>query len=176
MLLKTVELLDKSNKEPKDKALILNAAAYFIRDKIKVTYKRTSPENSNLFNSLTTSLDLTTVNKPEQDESIEMYVALEKFFRSNVYKHSDPRKGYLDELPFSSEKIKGYTVEDDIRYLIKTLLTMKLETVDVAEEKHQKQLKEAKKSGSKSSGLLGMFGGSTSTSAAPSEAAKVELK
>ncbi|HAT1658172.1 TPA: Dot/Icm T4SS effector Lem14 [Legionella pneumophila] len=138
VLLKTIELLDNSSKEPEDKARVLNALAYYIRDQIAATYKYTSPDNSDFYKSLTISLDLNKDNNPNREDLADMYGALEKFLRSHVYKNSDPRKGYLDKQPFA---IKHYSVVDDILELSDRVHKLRREIIIAARDLHLLQQK-----------------------------------
>lgn len=137
-MLKTIELLDNSSKEPEDKARVLNALAYYIRDQIAATYKYTSPDNSDFYKSLTISLDLNKDNNPNREDLADMYSALEKFLRSHVYKNSDPRKGYLDKQPFA---IKHYSVVDDILELSDRVHKLRHEIIIAARDLHLLQQK-----------------------------------
>ncbi|HAT7071949.1 TPA: Dot/Icm T4SS effector Lem14 [Legionella pneumophila] len=138
VLLKTIELLDNSSKEPEDKARVLNALAYYIRDQIAATYKYTSPDNSDFYKSLTISLDLNKDNNPNREDLVDMYSALEKFLRCHVYKNSDPRKGYLDKQPFA---IKHYSVVDDILELSDRVHKLRREIIIAARDLHLLQQK-----------------------------------
>ena len=92
-LLVVMKCLDKSVQD--NNARVLNAAAYYIRQQIAVSYEGLlmpfflAPENSNLFNSLTISLDLRKDNLPDSKDLHDMYVALYNFMLSQVYKDAD---------------------------------------------------------------------------------------
>lgn len=155
VLLKAIELLDKSGKSAEVKAHVLNALVYHIREKINTTeYGYVSPERSNFFNSLTTSLELTVDNKPERDDLFEMYKHLSKFLCANTYNNSSPRKGYLPEQPF---EIEGYDIVADIRDLSKKIFELGDQIIVAAEELHKRQQKPAKSSG----GIFGSLFGSS---------------
>ena len=168
-LLNTITLLDPLDKQPEDQARILNAAAYYVRSTISDIYKNSyavkSPERSNFYNSLTTSLDLNKGNEPGLNDLVDMYGSLEKFIRSNVYKSSDPRKNYLKAQPYS---IEGYSVEDDIIALSSQVHKWRVEIIVKAKEQHQKELAD-KKPAPPSRGFLGLFGASAAAAHATSK-------
>ncbi|MGL5741837.1 MAG: hypothetical protein ACRCXC_04455 [Legionella sp.] len=123
-LLVVLDSLDKSDHE--DKTIILNADAFYVRAQIFASYqgivtqKFLAPENSTLFNALTTSLNLTNENFPNNRDLLDMYKTIWSFMQANVYRDSDPDKGYLEgDQQLFSGKIPGYTVEDDLQYLVK---------------------------------------------------------
>ncbi|MCL9682566.1 hypothetical protein [Legionella maioricensis] len=169
-LLKTIEILDSLD-NTLEKARILNAAAYFIHQKIAKSYNWVSPERSSLYRSLNSSLDLKPGNQPERDDLIDMYGPLEKFLRSNVYVSADPKKGYLKKQPFD---IAGYEVEADIITLSTQVQGWRVELIQAARELHLKEqgvkkpVPEAKKPASKGY-FGGFFGGGT-----PAEEGKVQ--
>lgn len=162
-LLTTISLLDNSSKPTEEKARVLNAIAYYIRDQIAATYKYTSPENSDFYKSLTISLELTKDNNPNREDLADMYSTLEKFLRSHVYNKGDPRKGYLEQQPFSfknhsSASLKKYSVVQDIRELAGRVYRLRDEIIVAAEELHALQQKPKH-----SKSLLGgMFSGTPS--------------
>ncbi|MFI4962926.1 MAG: hypothetical protein ACHP6H_03615 [Legionellales bacterium] len=132
-LLKVIQTLKSSinAKFHEDQAQILNAAVYLVRDKIKASYGVTSPTNSHLYNSLSSSLDLTKANSPDHSDLFKMYGFLERFLRANIYvtkdKVCDPENGYLATRPFDG--ILGYDVTDDILFLSEKLLQYKKEKI-----------------------------------------------
>jgi hypothetical protein len=156
-LLKSINLLDASTLKSDEKARVLNAATYYVRDEIGLSYKWVSPENSIFFNSLTNSLVLNKDNQPDRNDLVDMYGPLEKFIRSQVYKSCDPRKGYLDEQPYA---IKGYSVKEHIISIIKKLSDWKIEIVEAAEVKNQNEL-ESKKHAPTKGFFSGMFSSAT---------------
>lgn len=164
-LLKTIHLLDNSSLLSLDeKAVILNAAARSVGDEIEASYKWSSPEGSTLYKKLK-ELVFNENNKLTQQDVVDRYGPLEKFMCSNVYVESDPRKGYLEQQPYS---IKGYSAKDHIKSLSATLFVRKNELFDAAEVKYQKELV-TKKSAVASTGFFsGMFGGSTPVTATTS--------
>ncbi|KTD41732.1 hypothetical protein [Legionella parisiensis] len=153
-LLAVLNSLDKSISP--EKTCILNAAAFYIREQIFDSYQGTvtsfflSPENSTLYNALTTSLNLTLENFPDSKNLLDMYDALSKFMHGHVYVDSDPSKGYLDlsKQLFSSQKIKNYKVEKVLKDLVKKVADFKLEQIE------QTQLKESDK---KTKNRIGLF-------------------
>ncbi|KGP63545.1 hypothetical protein EP47_05305 [Legionella norrlandica] len=153
VLLKTMDLLDKSSLPNEEKARVLNAFAYYIREQIAISYGWISPERSNFYNSLTTSLDLTKNNSPNDQDLYAMYFALEEFLRTNVYNNADPIKGYLVEQSFAIEK---YSAVKDIRDLVQKVSELKLKIIEEAEKLH---LQQQKPKATKSSWF---FGGSSS--------------
>lgn len=117
VLLKTIELCDKikvsTDDERNDQATILNAAVYYIHLQIENSYKGsylTKPTNSNFYNSLTTSLDLSVNNTPSLIERRNLFAALDLFQREHMYKDGDAAKGVLSTQVFD---IKGYSIKDD---------------------------------------------------------------
>ena len=132
-----------------DKTRVLNAAAFYIRDQIFKSYQGTvtpyflSPENSTLYNALTTSLNLTLDNFPDSKDLLDMYDALSNFMHAHVYVDSDPRKGYLDpsEQPFSKRKIKDYKVEDVLQDLLKKVADFR--TKEIEQTKEQQLVKKS---------------------------------
>ncbi|MCW8444069.1 hypothetical protein OQJ19_01070 [Fluoribacter gormanii] len=125
-----------------DKTRVLNAAAFYIRAQIHKSYQGTvtpyflSPENSTLYNALTTSLNLTLDNFPDSKDLIDMYDALSHFMHAQVYVDSDPRKGYLppSKQPFSSKKIKDYKVEKVLQDLVKKVADFRAKEIDQTKE------------------------------------------
>ncbi len=156
-LLAVLACLDKSSGI--DKTCILNAAAFYIRDQIFKSYKGSlisfflSPENSTLFNALTTSLNLTLENFPDSKDLIDMYDALSNFMHAHVYKDSDPRKGYLDpgKQPFSGQKIRNYKVEIVLKDLVKKVTGFRLEQI---EQTREEQLSDSDR---KNKNRIGLF-------------------
>lgn len=158
-LLAVIGKLNQS--ESDDKTCILNAAAFYIRNQIIESYTYiltsifTTPENSNLFNSLTTSLSLTKDNLPSLKDLQNMYCTLERFMKAHVYKDSDPRNGYLKTSLqiFSRRKIKDYDVEVTLADLLKKITKLQLKQMKLAKEE---QLTKApdKKSATQSFGLF----------------------
>lgn len=129
-LLKSIKYLDISTTLKSDeKARVLNAAAFFVRNEIGESYKWISPEGSKFFGSLTTSLKLTKENMPDRDDLIDMYGPLQEFIRSKVYIESDPRKGCISGHPYT---IKGFEVADHIKILTKKLYDWDNEIIDAA--------------------------------------------
>lgn len=161
LLLKTIELLDKTT-DITVKARVLNALCYFIHEKINESYKGSynplaSSERSNLYTSLTTSLELTKENQPGRNDLVDMYKELISFFKQHIYIHADPRKGYLGDQPFT---LDGYDVLGDLKSLIKKVSEVEVELVEAAEEKRLQQLKPKA-----SVGILGgLFGGGATSS------------
>ncbi|WP_392537504.1 hypothetical protein [Legionella sp. 227] len=143
-LLKVLACLDKSTSH--DKTLVLYAAAFYIRDQIFASYQGTvtsfflSPENSTLYNQLTTSLNLDRENFPDSKNLLEMYEALSSFMHAHVYVDGDSSNGYLDKSKqlFSSQKIKNYKVETVLKDLVKKIAGLKLEQIEKAKEQDLK--------------------------------------
>ncbi|HHF0580900.1 TPA: hypothetical protein ACPHXX_003156 [Legionella anisa] len=171
-LLAVLNCLDNDKSSNPEKTIILNAAAFYIRDQIFDSYQGplTSfflyPENSTLYNALTTSLSLTLENFPDSKDLLDMYDALSKFMHAHVYVDSDPRKGYLElsKQIFSSQKIKNYKVEKVLQDLVKKVANFRLEQIDQTQEK---QLKDSDK---KTKNRIGLFADKTvSPSTSPSE-------
>ncbi len=150
----------KSAEGQTTKARTLNAAAYFIWQKIYATYGFTSPEGgllnkgSSLYISLTSSLELTTENTPNESDLADMYNDLKEHLCKNTYKDSDPRKGYLDNRTFT---IDDYSVEEDIKSLGSKLLTFDSNAIKLTKET------EERKQAPSASGFLGSFWGSSKT-------------
>ncbi|MBI2786858.1 MAG: hypothetical protein HYX60_11395, partial [Legionella longbeachae] len=131
----------------KDKKIILNTASFYVREQIYESYQgkilkilpfflRPEPENSTLYNSLTTSLMLATDNFPDCKDLIEMYSTLEEFMKAHTYNNSDPKKGYLpitDQL-FSKQKIEGYMVEEVLQDLVKKIANLNLEQIETTKK------------------------------------------
>ncbi|KTD56354.1 Dot/Icm T4SS effector [Legionella santicrucis] len=129
--------------EIENKTCILNAAAFYIWNQIDESYQGVvtpvflRPTNSNLYNSLTTSLSLTKENMPDSKDLQSMYGALSKFMRAHVYLDSNnPRNGYLEERLqiFSKKRIRGYEVEKVLSDLIEKINALELEQVKLAKE------------------------------------------
>lgn len=158
-LLKIVMILDNSNKNEQDKSRLVTAAVYYVREQIAATYSYISPENSNLYNSLTTTLNLDKCNQPGQNEVIELYSCLKEFLLSNVYVKSDPRQGYVEDQLFSKKFIKGYSVEEDIKKLGK--MTQKLNVKIIDEEAEKRDQQDGSKKSILSNSFMGLFGGSS---------------
>lgn len=126
----------------KEKEIILNAAVYYVREQIYESYQGTltpyfiSPERSYLFNSLTTSLNLTKDNFPNSTDLYKMYFALHQFMMEHVYKNSNPEEGYLelDQQSFSEKKIIGYKVEEVLQDLVKKLADLELKQIELTKE------------------------------------------
>lgn len=145
-LLKVIDLLTKSERQA-NAELILNAAVYHVRNQIELTYRgclnqffiyNASPDNSNLYNSLTTSLNITNNNAPGKDDLLQMYSELCRFLQQHVYHSGQVEKGYLAVQAFSSKQIEGYSVEDDIKALIENESKLKVQQIgDVKVRKYQ---------------------------------------
>lgn len=169
-LLIITALLDTSREEPINKARILNAAVYYVRAQIALTYGKLPPERSNFYNSLTTSLALTKENQPGIKDEEAMYSSLVQFIRSNAYNSGNPSEGYLSENPFSNEKICGYKVGTDLIMLSTKAHELKIKIIGSAEELYIKEMKEEKKTGKKqtkpSPGLFSSSVPSTSSNTA----------
>lgn len=119
-VIEAFEQVDDSAEALMSHTLLLNALAYFIRDKIKGSYSNSyfsGPENSRLYGFLTYSLALTQDNVPSTHDLSRMYHALKEFFYAQTYRDADPVKGYLEPSPIAG--IVNYVVEDDIVALIK---------------------------------------------------------
>ncbi|CAM2999214.1 Dot/Icm T4SS effector [Legionella steigerwaltii] len=156
-LLAVLSCLDNSNSP--DKTCVLYAAAFYIRDQIFASYQGTvtsfflSPENSTLYNALTTSLNLDKENFPDSKNLLEMYKALSSFMNTQVYIDADPSKGYLhpSKQTFSGKKIKDYKVEKVLQDLVKKIADLELNQIEKAKEQ---QLKD---SDSKIKKRIGLF-------------------
>ena len=141
-----IDCLDKSDKNIIEQGIILNAAAFYVHRQIYESYQGVVtpylaiPENSTLYNSLTTSLNLTLENFPDSNDLEVMYIPLVKFMQSHVYVDSDPKNGYLSKARqlFSEEKIKGYKVEKDIKDLLERVTKLKKEQIDKTREAQTK--------------------------------------
>jgi hypothetical protein len=161
--LNTAAADDKSEEGIQARKMVLNAAAYYVREQIFESYQGSvtpyflAPENSTLFNSLTTSLNLTTDNLPDTKDLRDMYVALEHFMKAHVYKDSDSVNGYLDDEKqvFSADKINGYKVEKALTDLVQKIAALESEQIDKTREEYlTKESTLAQKSGAS---LFGMF-------------------
>ena len=158
-LLKTIDLLEQreDHMDKVEAARVLNTLAFYIYDKIEISYGGIyslvlSSDNSTLKRCLELSLNLTKSNKPGAIELVDMYQSLEKFLSENVYVGGDCRKGYLPNQPFD---IKGYKVEDDIKDLISKVKELRVSLIDAAASKKEQTASPAKSSTT-------MFGGSSS--------------
>lgn len=117
--------LDKTPGQEKERAWVLNMAVFLVRDKISREYNYlSSPANSNLYNSLTTSLDINTVNFPTSQHLRVGYPKLEKFLCTYTYIDGNPEKGYLPHPSF------GYHIKDDIIYLTNKRAKFRVELVN----------------------------------------------
>jgi hypothetical protein len=161
--LNTAAAHDKSAEGIEARKIVLNAAAYYVRAQIFDSYQGAvtpyflAPENSTLFNSLTTSLNITTENCADTKDLRDMYVALERFMKAHVYKDSDSGKGYLEveKQIFSADNIKGYKVEKVLTDLVQKIAALELEQIDKTREEYLiKESTLAQKSGASH---LGMF-------------------
>ncbi|KTC88299.1 hypothetical protein [Legionella cincinnatiensis] len=159
-LLAVIGGLNRSDIE--NKTCILNAAAFYIWNQIDESYQGMvtsvflSPTNSNLYNSLRTSLDLTKENKPDSKDLQDMYSALIQFMREHVYLDPNvPINGYLEERQqiFSKKRIRGYDVEKVLSDLIEKIKASELEQVKLAKEE-QLAKEPDKKSATQTFGLF----------------------
>ncbi|MBN9228810.1 MULTISPECIES: hypothetical protein [Legionella] len=156
-LLAVLACLDKPDST--DKTCVLYAAAFYIRNQIFTSYQGTitafflSPENSTLYNALTTSLNLDKENYPESKDLLEMYRALNSFMNGHVYVGGEPSKGYLhpSKQVFSGRKIKNYKVEKMLQDLVEKKAKLELEQIDKAAEE---QAKDSEKTNKKRMGLF----------------------
>lgn len=155
--------------EIKVKTRTLNAAAYYIWQKIEATYTWLPAEWSDFYKSLTSALNLTKENMPDDNDLSDMYSDLEKHLRKHTYINARPRRGYLEVQVF---KIPGYSVEGDLLDLGDKLNVLRNKEIRAAQVKHveenrkqeeeeKKQVVDDKKSAKPSSG--GMFGGTKAT-------------
>lgn len=112
LLLKTIELLDKESDESL-KARVLNSVAYDVTDQIKIWCKETrrDPNNSTLYTSLVSSLELSKSNFPGDHCLYYMYNCMASFLSKYVYHNSDFYLGYRPEQPF---KIQDYNIREDL--------------------------------------------------------------
>lgn len=112
LLLKSMDLLDKESDEV-FKARVLNAVVYDITDQISKRCKDTyrDPNNSTLYTSLVSSLELSKSNFPGDHCLYCMYNWLVSFLNKYVYVNSDFYLGYLPEQSF---KIPEYNVRNDL--------------------------------------------------------------
>lgn len=149
LLRKYIALLDASKLADIDKIRVLNGAVYYIRSQIEASYPRTSPTNSMLYVQLTASLGLQKDNTPNTADLEFMYLTLSKFIHGQIFIEGKVSKGYIKNHPFST--IEGYSVLADLKALVKTLLKLK---IDSLEEVEKKEAAEAKPKG-----LLGGFFG-----------------
>jgi hypothetical protein len=178
-LMRTMSLLDKIEDTSAERTLqnarILNAAVYFVCKQIELTYTR-SPDNSKLYSTLTTSLNLDTENLPNRLNKLTMYNSLAKFLRANTYNEANPSKGYLPKQPYN---IPGYVVKNDIKDLSTQVHQFKMELLDEAEAQQLEKAKSAKKTVASGLGLLSGFGamfGSQSSVATKKGKSKLEQK
>jgi hypothetical protein len=164
------DLMDVSTPEAVQKqARVLNTAAFYVHQKIESTYSNSyfssvlSPDRSNLFASLTSSLKLTPETMPKSNALLDMYKDLKALLCRYVYKQGDSRYGYLDIQVFAD--IYNYRVRKDIEDLTNKITKIELELGKKAEKLHVKAERPPK-----NNGLWGMFFGSapTNTSALPS--------
>lgn len=139
-LLETNPPLNKEEKVDKEeKARVLNAIAHYICEQIDKSYKRTK-NTSKLYFLLETSLEINKEYKPNKEDLYDMYDALKRFLSNNVYNEGKPTKGYLSVQAFSSEKIKDYSIEAELKELESRVSGLKLELIDFAKEKYEKQV------------------------------------
>lgn len=164
----TAYLLKESKTEALDKkTLILNAAVYYIRQRIVKSYKpesksitqhilynpvtTLSPERSSLYRSLTTSLNINTKNIPNKREVLEFYRALKEFLCAHLYIDSSVSKGYLAYQPYT---IQGHSIECDILKLDKEIIKLYAELVKETQQHRQIRMPRPKNAGP------GLFNGS----------------
>ncbi|KTD10682.1 Dot/Icm T4SS effector [Legionella gratiana] len=165
-LLAVIGGLNRSDIE--NKTCILNAAAFYVWNQIDESYQGVvtpvflRPTNSNLFNSLTTSLSLTKDNFPDSKDLQDMYNALSQFMHAHVYLDSNPRNGYLEDRQqiFSKKRIRGYEVEKVLVDLLQKINALQLEQVKIAKEE-QLAKEPDKKPATQTFGLFAEKGGAT---------------
>lgn len=142
-LIKIIGLTDRIEVSSIDsiqtKARILNAAAFYIREKIEVEYsgmfsRLSGPQNSLLYGLLGSSLKLTEENKPTETDTVELYKELKTFLLKQVYTNGNVTKGYLDVHPF--KEISNYKVEDDLRYLTRRISSIEESQLRAAKKLH----------------------------------------
>jgi hypothetical protein len=184
-LLKIIELVDLNLKDddPRIKAKVLNAAAYYICAKIKKVYDKslfanvglTSVDGSVLYVSLTSALQLTQEHHPSLSDERTLFETLLDFLRSQVYVGSNPAKGYLEPQPF--EEVFNYKVEDDIKDLVKRIAKVDRLLVKESQKLHEKAQRPVTTAGMFS--LFAATSESKSLAAAPKDSPvinKLELK
>lgn len=102
---------------------ILNAAAYFVREKIAASYGYISPDNSKLYQLLSISLSLQE-SMPSSTQLFAMYSALKDFLYAQCYNNKDPVDGAINASPFFT--IPCCNIEDDLAKLISTITALEL--------------------------------------------------
>lgn len=136
-LLKVASLTDamdtSSVPAAQKRARILNAAVFYLYDKIEQSYKGTglSPERSNFYNSLRTSLNIDKDNTPNDIDKKDMYTDLKSFLCMHTYKEGKSEKGYLDLQVFGS--VFQYHVVNDIKDLSVQVATLEGSLIEKAE-------------------------------------------
>ena len=157
-ILKIIALTDplsvSTEQDRRYKAGILNAAAYYVRDKIAKTYNYAGPERSTFYKTLTTSLAIDEANKPGPNDVLVLYRSLKRFLCKHVYTEGEAAKGYLVPQVFA---IKGYAVEDDIIDLVGKIAEKELEQIRDARLLQQRLVAAQAAPSAPSGGLFNLF-------------------
>lgn len=151
-LLKVIELLETSEDNEKNKAMVLNAAAFYIHGQIKDSYENSkltylpkvgayiqNPKNSSFYSSLGVSLNLREGNHPNEKDTFSLYQSLLEFMKAQVYHPEGLTKGFKSDHCFSEEKISGYQVDKDIKKLSQKVLELEFVLIDSAEKLYKSQ-------------------------------------
>lgn len=149
------ETMDTSSVPAQQKrARILNAAVYYVFTKIEKSYEEgylssftpsfiVSPEGSNFFKSLRTSLKIDTDNTPNETDVKDMYTDLKLFLSSHIYKEGKAEKGYLDEALQSFASVHQYHIKSDIDDLSDQIASLESSLRKKAEKLHKQSLRPA---------------------------------
>lgn len=133
-----MEYLEQANElNDQQKARILNAAAFYVRQQIINSYKKytavgTTLENSALYVNLTRALAITAKNVPNEDDLIDMYGPLATFMQTAVFKNSDSRQGFNPKHIYDFD---GYDVCEDICDLIEKTSQYRVKSITVENAK-----------------------------------------
>lgn len=152
-LLKVIEILEASTEESeKNKAIVLNAAAFYIHWQIKDSYDNSkltylpkvsayiqSPKNSSFYSSLGVSLNLREGNYPNDKDTYSLYQPLLQFMKAQVYHEDGITKGFKSDHDFSQDKIVGYQVDKDIKKLSQKVQEIEFILIDAAEKSFKNQ-------------------------------------
>jgi len=128
--------------------VVLNAAVYFIRQKISDSYQSSlpgtslflSPKSSTFYVSLSQALGLEEKQNLSIKVNSQLYGMLRKFLFAATYLNpEDPEAGYKDNHPFSSANIPGYEVEKDLISLLKIRSELGVEMIQNAQKANEEQ-------------------------------------
>ncbi|RUR12670.1 hypothetical protein [Legionella sp. km772] len=147
------EAMDASSVPATQKrARILNAAVYYVYTKIEKSYDEgylssltpsflVSPEGSNFYKSLRTSLKIDNDNTPNDTDVKDMYTVLKEFLSLNIYKEGKAEKGYLDEALQAFASVHQYNIKHDIDDLSEQVTSLERALRKQAEKLHKESLR-----------------------------------